>query len=161
MKNNFLLLSQTVPALDYITVIGGSISIVCLIIAIFIFFWVDTLREEFRFHIHRNLCISMLLAQMVLLLGLDATQNVALCTATAIFLHLFFLCAFGWMFVEGLLLYCLITKVWSWTIFIFSLMIFQRYRCSMEVDLTSGSHTSLPLGFLLWLFPLRSLPLKL
>lgn len=102
---------QTAPALDYITVIGESISIVCLGLAVFIFFWVRTLRREFRFRIHRNLCLSLLIAETLLLFGLDATYNSGLCTAIAVFLHLFFLCAFGWMFVEGLFLYFLITKV--------------------------------------------------
>ena len=34
-----------------------------------------------------------------------------LCLSIAVFLHLFFLCAFGWMLAEGLYMYILVTKV--------------------------------------------------
>ena len=102
---------QTTSALDYITVIGESISIACLTLALIIFFWVRTLRRDFRFAIHRNLCLNLLIAEILLLAGIDATTNRDLCLSIAVFMHFFFLCAFSWMLVEGLYLYFLITKV--------------------------------------------------
>jgi latrophilin 3 len=102
---------QTTSALDYITIIGGSISIVCLTLAVIIFYWVRTLRRDFRFVVHRNLCLNLLIAEILLLAGIDATANRDLCLSIAVFLHLFFLCAFSWMFVEGLYMYIIITKV--------------------------------------------------
>jgi hypothetical protein len=99
------------PALDYITIIGGSISIVCLTLAVIIFYWVRTLRRDFRFVIHRNLCVNLLIADILFLAGIEAIANRDLCLSIAVFLHFFFLCAFSWMVVEGLYLYFLITKV--------------------------------------------------
>ncbi len=98
-------------ALEYITIIGESISIACLTLALIIFYSLRNLRRDFRFRIHRNLCWSLLLAEILLLAGMDATYNEDLCLSIAVFLHFFFLCAFGWMLVEGLYMYFLVTKV--------------------------------------------------
>lgn len=100
-------------ALDYITVVGQSISIACLASAIIIFYGVRNLRRDFRFHVHRNLCLNLMIAEIILLAGLDAISNADLCLAIGVFLHFFFLCAFGWMFVEGLYMYFLVTKVYN------------------------------------------------
>jgi len=102
---------HTITALDYITIIGGSISIACLTLAVIIFYWVRTLRRDFGFVIHRNLCVNLLIAEILFLAGIEATENSDLCLSIAVFIHFFFLCAFSWMVVEGLYLYFLITKV--------------------------------------------------
>ena len=99
-------------ALDYITIIGTGISIGCLACAILIFIFVRSLRRDFRFQIHRNLCLSLLIAEILLLSGIDATYNPNLCLSMAILQHFFFLSAFGWMLVEGIYLYFLVTKVY-------------------------------------------------
>lgn len=106
-------LFQDVVALDWITMIGLIISSVCLVLALIILFWVRTLRKDFRFHIHRNLCLCLLLAELLMLFGLDYRDGEAMggCQAIAVILHFAFLCCFGWMLVEGLYLYFLITKV--------------------------------------------------
>lgn len=91
--------------------VGESISIVCLIMAVIIFSWVRTLRRDSRFTVHRNLCWNLLIAEILFLAGIDATYNADLCLSIAVFLHLFFLCAFCWMFIEGLCMYILITEV--------------------------------------------------
>ncbi|XP_032778359.2 adhesion G protein-coupled receptor L3 [Daphnia magna] len=113
MDINGVFRNKTVPALDYITIIGESISIACLTLALIIFYWVRTLRRDFRFMIHRNLCINLLIAEILLLAGIDATSNRDVCLSIGVFLHLFFLCAFSWMFIEGLYMYFLITKVFD------------------------------------------------
>ncbi|KAI9565575.1 hypothetical protein GHT06_009367 [Daphnia sinensis] len=113
MDINGVFQNKTVPALDYITIIGESISIACLTLSLIIFYWVRTLRRDFRFMIHRNLCINLLIAEILLLAGIDATSNRDVCLSIGVFLHLFFLCAFSWMFVEGLYMYFLITKVFD------------------------------------------------
>jgi hypothetical protein len=69
------------------------------------------LRRDFRFVIHRNLCVNLLIADILFLAGIEAIANRDLCLSIAVFLHFFFLCAFSWMVVEGLYLYFLITKV--------------------------------------------------
>lgn len=92
--------------------IGLIISIVALAIALFVFIWVRNLRKEFRFHIHRNLCFCLLVAELLMLFGLDAPgKSEDGCLTIAVFLHFFLLCCFTWMLVEGLYLYFLITKV--------------------------------------------------
>ena len=54
------------------------------------------LKSE-RTTIHRNLCLSLLLAELLLVTGLDATENATLCGLIAGFLHYLFLATFGWM----------------------------------------------------------------
>ncbi|XP_057372837.1 adhesion G protein-coupled receptor L3-like isoform X2 [Daphnia carinata] len=115
MDINGLFQNTTILALDYITVVGESISIVCLVVVILIFSWVRTLRRDFRFTIHRNLCWNLLIAEILLLAGIDATYNPDLCLSIAVFLHLFFLCAFSWMFIEGLYMWLLLVKVFPGT----------------------------------------------
>ena len=77
------------------------------------FYSLRNLRRDFRFHIHRNLCLNLLIAEILLLVGIDATSNKDLCLSIGVFLHLFFLCAFCWMLVEGLYMYFLVTRVSS------------------------------------------------
>lgn len=118
---------QTILALDYITVVGESISIVCLAMTIVVFYWVRTLQRDFRFTIHRNLCWNLLIAEILLLAGVDATYNPDLCLSIAVFLHLFFLCAFGWMFIEGLYMYLLLVKVIRTKSLIWNLILIKHF----------------------------------
>ncbi|KAI9565576.1 hypothetical protein GHT06_009368 [Daphnia sinensis] len=111
MDINGVFQNTTIRALEYITVVGESISIVCLALVIVIYSWVRTLQRNFRFTIHRNLCWNLMIAEILLLAGIDATYNSDLCLSIAVFLHLFFLCAFSWMFIEGLYMYLLLVKV--------------------------------------------------
>ena len=53
-----------------------------------------------RTTIHRNLCLNLLLAELLLVIGLDQTGNSALCGVIAGFLHYLFLTTFAWMLVE-------------------------------------------------------------
>ena len=77
---------------------------------LFNFFYVTGLRGD-RTTIHRNLCISLCLAEILLLSGLDATENANLCSFVAGFLHFLFLATFGWMLVEGIHVYYMLVKV--------------------------------------------------
>ena len=64
-----------------------------------------------RTTIHRQLCISLAAAELLLLSGLDATDNPKLCAVIAGFLHFLFLAAFAWMLVEGIHVYFMLVKV--------------------------------------------------
>jgi hypothetical protein len=64
-----------------------------------------------RTTIHRNLCICLLCAEILLVFGLDATENAGLCATVAGFLHYFFLASFSWMLVEGIHVYYMLVKV--------------------------------------------------
>lgn len=132
-------------ALDYITNIGTIISIVCLAVAFLIFCCVRSLWRDFRFHIHRNLCLSLLTAEIFMLVGLDATKNHEVCLSMAILQHFFFLSAFGWMLVEGIYLYFLITRVFDGTGF----KRWQYYLIGLGlpvvvVSITMGIHFGVP-----------------
>ena len=54
---------------------------------------------------------SLALAEILLLSGLDATDNTKLCSVIAGFLHFLFLATFAWMLVEGIHVYYMLVKV--------------------------------------------------
>lgn len=56
-----------------------------------------------RTSIHKNLCGCLLIAEVVFLGGVNQTGNSIVCGIVAGVLHYFFLAAFAWMFMEGLL----------------------------------------------------------
>ena len=66
-----------------------------------------------RITIHRNLCISLCLAELLLLFGMDATYNSTLCSVIAGVLHFLFLATFAWMLVEGIHVYYMLVKVFD------------------------------------------------
>lgn len=66
-----------------------------------------------RTTIHRNLCLTLLLAELLLVVGLDATENPTLCGFVAGCLHYLFLAAFAWMLVEGIDVYLMLVKVFD------------------------------------------------
>ncbi|XP_014676009.1 PREDICTED: latrophilin-3-like [Priapulus caudatus] len=61
-------------ALDVITYIGCIVSIICLALAIFTFSYFRQLWCD-RNTIHRNLCISLLAAELLFIIGIDQTIN--------------------------------------------------------------------------------------
>ncbi|KAF7658816.1 hypothetical protein LDENG_00007700, partial [Lucifuga dentata] len=61
--------------------------------------------------IHKNLFIALSCAQVVLLCSGSAIHNKVACTLVAALLHLFFMAAFSWMLVEGLLLWSKVVAV--------------------------------------------------
>ena len=67
-----------------------------------------------RNFIHVNLCISLGIAQIIFVAGIDksASDHVPIhCQVIAVFLHYFFLVAFMWMLMEGVVLYIILVKV--------------------------------------------------
>ncbi|XP_072130655.1 adhesion G protein-coupled receptor D2 [Mobula birostris] len=64
-----------------------------------------------RTSIHKNLFVALIAAQVVLLSSDSATDNETACTAVTALLHLFFMAAFAWMMVEGLLLWSKVVTV--------------------------------------------------
>ncbi|KAG5267992.1 hypothetical protein AALO_G00228230 [Alosa alosa] len=61
--------------------------------------------------IHKNLLAALFLSELVFLIGINQTDNPFVCTVIAILLHYFYMCTFGWMFVEGLHIYRMLTEV--------------------------------------------------
>ena len=70
-----------------------------------------------RNFIHINLCISLGIAQIIFVAAVDkasGTDSVpAHCKAVAVLLHYFFLVAFMWMLMEGVVLYLALVKVFA------------------------------------------------
>ena len=69
-----------------------------------------------RNYIHINLCISLAIAQIIFLAGVDKTGplngDVPIhCQVIAVLLHYFFLVSFMWMLMEGVVLYVALVRV--------------------------------------------------
>lgn len=118
-------------ALQIITYIGCIISVVCLVLAILTFQLFRGLKVMYitaeapidrhsiaakwnflslplipdlqsdRTTIHKNLCVCLLIAEVLFVCGIGQTNQRIVCGIVAGLLHFFFLCAFAWMFLEG------------------------------------------------------------
>ncbi|KAG8235883.1 hypothetical protein J437_LFUL010113 [Ladona fulva] len=99
-------------ALQIITYVGCIISSVCLVLAIITFQLFRGLKSD-RTTIHKNLCVCLLVAEVLFLAGIGQTDKPVICGIVAGLLHFFFLCAFAWMFLEGFQLYVMLTEVFE------------------------------------------------
>ncbi|CAD6190147.1 unnamed protein product [Caenorhabditis auriculariae] len=99
-------------ALDVISTIGCAISIVCLALSLLVFTFFRNLYNV-RNSIHRNLCLCLLVAELVFVIGMDRTGNRTGCGIVAILLHYFFLASFCWMLLEGYQLYLMLIQVFE------------------------------------------------
>ncbi|XP_070164592.1 latrophilin Cirl isoform X5 [Polyergus mexicanus] len=99
-------------ALQIITYIGCIISVVCLVLAILTFQLFRGLKSD-RTTIHKNLCMCLLIAEILFVCGIGQTNQRVLCGIVAGLLHFFFLCAFAWMFLEGFQLYVMLIEVFE------------------------------------------------
>ncbi|CAK1546695.1 unnamed protein product [Leptosia nina] len=104
--------AKHVMALRLLTLIGCAISSVALLAAILVFQCFRNMKSD-RVLIHKNLCICLLIAEVVFMCGIDQTQDRILCGVIAGLLHYFFLAAFAWMFLEGFHLYAMLVEVFE------------------------------------------------
>nr|XP_044986134.1 adhesion G protein-coupled receptor L3 isoform X4 [Jaculus jaculus] len=98
--------------LDVVTWVGILLSLACLLICIFTFCFFRGLRSD-RNTIHKNLCISLFVAELLFLIGINRTDQPIACAVFAALLHFFFLAAFTWMFLEGVQLYIMLVEVFE------------------------------------------------
>ncbi|XP_038601747.1 adhesion G protein-coupled receptor L4 [Tachyglossus aculeatus] len=96
--------------LTRITQLGIIISLICLAICIFTFWFFSEIQST-RTTIHKNLCCSLFLAELVFLVGINTNSNKLFCSVIAGLLHYFFLAAFAWMCIEGIHLYLIVVGV--------------------------------------------------
>ncbi|XP_069088313.1 adhesion G protein-coupled receptor L4 isoform X1 [Pleurodeles waltl] len=96
--------------LTRITQLGIIISLICLSMCIFTFFFFSEIQST-RTTIHKNLCSSLFLAELLFLTGINISSNKLLCSIIAGLLHYFFLAAFAWMCIEGIHLYLIVVGV--------------------------------------------------
>ncbi|XP_062578601.1 adhesion G protein-coupled receptor L2-like [Saccostrea cucullata] len=99
-------------ALMTITFIGCSISIICLLLSFITFFYFRNLQCD-RNTIHKNLVLSLMLAEIIFMIGISLTQNKIVCGVVAGLLHFLFLAAFAWMCLEGFQLYVMLIEVFE------------------------------------------------
>ncbi|XP_004413543.1 PREDICTED: EGF, latrophilin and seven transmembrane domain-containing protein 1 isoform X2 [Odobenus rosmarus divergens] len=96
--------------LTRITQLGIIISLICLSICIFTFWFFSEIQST-RTTIHKNLCCNLFLAELVFLVGINTNTNKLFCSIIAGLLHYFFLAAFAWMCIEGIHLYLIVVGV--------------------------------------------------
>lgn len=98
-------------ALDIITYIGCTLSIFGLLLTIITFMIFKKLRKGLGSQVLCNLAISLLLALIVFITGINQTSSKAGCIFVAALLHYLLLVAFCWMLVEAVLQYLRFVKV--------------------------------------------------
>ncbi|XP_029939226.1 adhesion G-protein coupled receptor D2-like [Salarias fasciatus] len=96
--------------LTKLTFIGSGASLCALMVTLMLFTVLDIPKSD-RTSIHKNLFIALICAQVILLCSGSAIHNKVACTLVAALLHLFFMAAFSWMLVEGLLLWSKVVAV--------------------------------------------------
>ncbi|XP_059583971.1 adhesion G protein-coupled receptor L4 isoform X3 [Alligator mississippiensis] len=96
--------------LTRITQLGIIISLICLSMCIFTFWFFSEIQST-RTTIHKNLCCSLFLAELIFLIGINMNNNKLFCSITAGLLHYFLLSAFAWMCIEGIHLYLIVVGV--------------------------------------------------
>nr|XP_032815075.1 adhesion G-protein coupled receptor D2 [Petromyzon marinus] len=116
---NFAVLLQVVEVertdaeediLNVLTFVGSGASLCALVVTLTLFVVLDIPKSD-RTSIHKNLFLALTAAQIVLLCSGSTTTNRVACTAVTALLHLFFMAAFMWMLVEGLLLWSKVVTV--------------------------------------------------
>ncbi|XP_068613860.1 adhesion G protein-coupled receptor L4-like [Brachionichthys hirsutus] len=96
--------------LTRITQLGMIISLICLSMCIFTFWFFSEIQST-RTTIHKNLCCSLFMAEFVFLVGINMYTHKLFCSVIAGLLHYFFLAAFAWMCIEGIHLYLIVVGV--------------------------------------------------
>uniref|UniRef100_A0AAX7VDH0 Adhesion G protein-coupled receptor G3 n=1 Tax=Astatotilapia calliptera TaxID=8154 RepID=A0AAX7VDH0_ASTCA len=101
--------------LTHITVIGCSISLFALVIAILLFITNRKLRQDVSMKVHINLVIALMLLNLHFLPSQAAAagSSSGLCLYMALLLHYSLLATFSWMALEGFHLYLLLVKVFN------------------------------------------------
>ncbi|NXL30443.1 AGRD2 protein, partial [Glaucidium brasilianum] len=96
--------------LQTLTFIGCGVSFCALIVTFILFLAVGVPKSE-RTTVHKNLIFALAAAEALLMVSELAKSNQVLCFTVTAFLHLFFMAAFSWMLVEGLLLWSKVVAV--------------------------------------------------
>ncbi|GAB1599959.1 cadherin EGF LAG seven-pass G-type receptor 1-like isoform X2 [Argonauta hians] len=98
-------------ALSYISYIGGALSILGCVLSVVAFEYFRLSSDRVR--IHENLALSIILVQLVFLIGNDRKDHPVACKVIAILLHYVMMAMFCWMLVEGIHLYIVLVKVFK------------------------------------------------
>ncbi|XP_063681369.1 uncharacterized protein LOC134816455 isoform X3 [Bolinopsis microptera] len=101
-NNSFSPAHQT--AMTVLTITGSSLSILCLTLTV-VGLAIGKMRRNPTYHIHLCLALTLGLAMLVFLVGLDRRENFVVCKVFAVLIHYMFLSSICWMLVEGVNLY--------------------------------------------------------
>ncbi|XP_033097422.1 adhesion G protein-coupled receptor L4-like [Anneissia japonica] len=96
-----------IVALDVLTYLLTSMSIICLLLTVLTYVYLRKWRIK-RNIIHMNLAASLGTAQLLFLTLIDLTGNKNWCSYIALVLQYFFTVSFAWMLLEGV--YLLVTS---------------------------------------------------
>ncbi|NXQ86140.1 AGRD2 protein, partial [Nyctibius grandis] len=96
--------------LQTLTFIGCGVSFCALTVTFILFLAVGVPKSE-RTTVHKNLIFALAAAEALLMVSELAKTNQVMCFTVTAFLHLFFMAAFSWMLVEGLLLWSKVVAV--------------------------------------------------
>ncbi|NWX62355.1 AGRD2 protein, partial [Promerops cafer] len=96
--------------LQTLTFIGCGVSC-CALIVTFILFLVLRVPKSERTTVHKNLIFALAAGEALLMFSELAKTSQVLCFMVTALLHLFFMAAFSWMLVEGLLLWSKVVAV--------------------------------------------------
>ncbi|NXI84730.1 AGRD2 protein, partial [Rhipidura dahli] len=96
--------------LQTLTFIGCGVSLCALIVTLILFLVARVPKSE-RTTVHKNLIFALAAGEALLMFSELAKTNQVLCFMVTAFLHLFFMAAFSWMLVEGLLLWSKVVAV--------------------------------------------------
>ncbi|KFO87517.1 putative G-protein coupled receptor 144, partial [Buceros rhinoceros silvestris] len=96
--------------LQTLTFVGCGVSFCALIVTFILFLAVGVPKSE-RTTVHKNLIFALAAAEALLVFSELAKTNQVMCFVVTACLHLFFMAAFSWMLVEGLLLWSKVVAV--------------------------------------------------
>ncbi|XP_028405855.1 adhesion G-protein coupled receptor D1-like isoform X2 [Dendronephthya gigantea] len=99
-------------ALSLITYIGVTLSLIGETLTVGSYVLLIGLNTE-QAHLHTNLALSLGVAQIFFLAGMNASTNQVACLLVTALLHYFYLATFCWMLVEGFHLYLMVVKVFT------------------------------------------------
>ncbi|XP_030582181.1 adhesion G-protein coupled receptor G5-like [Archocentrus centrarchus] len=101
--------------LNYISLIGCSLSLFALVITVLLFITNRKLRDDVSMKVHINLVIALILLNLHFLLSqyVTAGSSTGLCLYMALVLHYSLLATFSWMALEGFHLYLLLVRVFN------------------------------------------------
>ncbi|XP_077890890.1 LOW QUALITY PROTEIN: adhesion G protein-coupled receptor E1 [Ictidomys tridecemlineatus] len=97
-------------SLEIISLLGLSLSLVCLVLAIATFLLCRAIRSR-NTSLHLHLCVCLFLAKILFLIGVDKTDNQTACAIIAGCLHYLFLACFSWTLVEAVTLFLMVRNL--------------------------------------------------
>ncbi|XP_061177715.1 uncharacterized protein LOC133186493 [Saccostrea echinata] len=130
-------------ALVVISIVGCVMSMLfgLLTVAVFIISWKHIKSEKNVLIV--CLCLSLFLAYLILLVGVDKAQDKATCVAVTFFLHLFLLLTFFLMLGVGLYFFMNVTVLF------YAMAITNRFNSRSRLKLVLGTTTCIPLVIVL------------